>query len=84
MVISQAYFRVFASYSAKRGTLAGAFLFRIPGFRGKFQNLRNFDEQNPPLGHIDGLLGAEIFRIGMVFRTSHHISLSDPMYYPYL
>jgi len=38
--------------------------------------LRNSDEQNPRLGYIDGPLGAEIFRTGMVFRVSHHKSLS--------
>jgi len=59
------------------------------GSQGSVENfgtydLRNFDEQNPSLGHIDGLLGAEIFRIGMVFNTSHQISLSDPIHYPYL
>jgi len=46
--------------------------------------LRNSDEQNLRLGYIDGLLRAEIFRTGMVFRVSHHKSLSDPIYYPYL
>jgi len=57
---------------------------RIPGICGRIRILRYSGQQNPRLGHIDGLLGAEIFRIGMVFRVSHHISISDPIYNPYL
>jgi len=56
-------------------------LFRILGFRGKFRILNEFDEKNPPLGHIDGLLEAEIFQIG---TSVSYLSLSDPIYYPYL